>query len=79
MADDDDIDSNDTQSKINEEDRNLRMKERNRNEGEGPNDPVGGSNADTEASDGEAIRLGASSEYGAQHSPAEEEDEERSR
>jgi hypothetical protein len=73
----DDPDEFDTQSKINEEDRDLRMKERSRNEGEEPNDPVGGSNAETEASDGGAIRLGASSEYGAQRT-TEEEQEDRS-
>ena len=74
----DDPDEFDTQSKINREDRDLRMKERMRNEGEEPDDPVGGPNAETEPSD-EPIRLGASSEYGAQRTVHEEEQEEEDR
>jgi len=34
-------DSNDTQAKIDEEDRELRQKERIRSEGDGPDEPVG--------------------------------------
>jgi hypothetical protein len=48
-------------------------------QGAGSVGTVGGGNADTEEPEGSAIRLGASSEYGAQHSTTEEEEEERSR